>query len=236
MAITKVNEFMAKIGVKGGMSLTTGFNVKFEFNNDFAKEFYKDDDEQIVNMFCDEAQLPNVQSATGGMQRFLGEGTVQYPHTRIFTDVGLGFLCDADMTAFKFFHNWYNHIYGDDKQLEEVAPTMAGALGAQPLKFNRENRLKYMDEYVSTCKIIKSEPDAMSSSGRVPVVVMLENCYPYALDAVPLSYGTSQVTRINVNLYYSRHSIVYGKSSETTSQQPETATQVFDRTGRLPPG
>ena len=66
-----------------------------------------------------------------------------------------------------------------------------------------------IDIYINIIGIIKSEPDASASNGRVPVVVMLENCYPYALDAVPLQYGTSQITRINVNLYYSRHTIAY---------------------------
>ncbi len=200
---------MTKIGAKRGMSLTTGFDVRFEFNNDFSKEFYTEQDKSIVEVFCDEAQLPNVQSATNGMNRFLGEGTVQYPHTRIFTDVGIGFMCDAEMTSYKFFNNWYNEIYGDE--IVTMSADMEGALGASPLPFNRENRLKYMDEYVSTCKIIKSEPDASASNGRVPVAVMLENCYPYAIDAVPLAYGSSQITRVNVNLYYSRHTIAYGE-------------------------
>ena len=39
---------------------------------------------------------------------------------------------------------------------------------------------------------------------------ILENAYPYSIDAVPLSYGSSQITRVNVNLYYSRHTVVYG--------------------------
>ena len=224
---------MSKIGAKRGMSLTTGFDVRFEFNNSFSKEFYTDKDKSIVEVFCDEAQLPNVQSATGGMNRFLGEGTVQYPHTRIFTDVGIGFLCDAEMTPYKFFNNWYNEIYGDPAV--SISDDMEGAEGASPLLFNRENRLKYMDEYVSTCKIIKSEPNAFASNGRVPVVVMLENCYPYAIDAVPLSYGASQITRVNVNLYYSRHTIAYGGSGNSTSNQAETRYNPFSD-GRTPTG
>ena len=202
---------MKKIGNKGGMALTTGFDVFFEFdsNNSFNQQFYNNGDENVVNMLCDEAQLPNVQSATGGMNRYLGEGTVQYPHTRIFTDVSMGFLCDAQMTPFKFFQNWYNTIFGDQMPGMD-GNGIEGARTSQPLRRNRVNRLKYMDEYVSTCKILKTEPNAASSSGRVPTIVMLENCYPYSIDAVPLAYGSSQVTRVNVNFYYSRHTIAHG--------------------------
>ena len=200
---------MQKIGNKGGMSLSTGFDVSFQFGagTTFRGEFYTDGDEHIVHMLCDEAQLPNVQSATGQMNRYLGEGQVYYPHTRLFTDISMGFLCDAQMTPFKFFQNWYNTIYGDQMVGYDRTVGFEGAKSAQPLPRNRVNRLKYMDDYVSTCKIMKTEPNAASSSGRVPTVVLLENCYPYAIDAVPLSYGTSQVTRVNVNFYYSRHTI-----------------------------
>ena len=202
---------MKKIGNKGGMSLTTGFDVYFDFgdNTTFEKEFYSDGDEDLVHMLCDEAQLPNVQSATGQMNRYLGEGQVYYPHTRLFTDISLGFLCDAQMTPFKFFQNWYNTIFGDE-MVDMAGAGVEGAKTVQPLQRNRVNRLKYMDEYVSTCKIMKTEPNAVSPNGRVPTTVMLENCYPYAIDAVPLAYGTSQVTRVNVNFYYSRHTIVSG--------------------------
>ena len=209
--VTQIDQFMKKIGNKGGMSLTTGFDVYFEFgdNSSFDKRFYTNGDDDIVHMLCDEAQLPNVQSATAGMNRYLGEGTVQYPHTRIHTDVSMGFLCDAQMTPFKFFSNWYGSIYGDEMPRVNGSG-VEGARATQPLPFNRENRLKYMDEYVSTCKIMKTEPNNVSSNGRVSTVVMLENCYPYALDAVPLQYGASQITRVNVNFYYSRHTIAHG--------------------------
>ena len=202
---------MKKIGNKGGMSLTTGFDVYFDFgdNTTFEKEFYSDGDEDLVHMLCDEAQLPNVQSATGQMNRYLGEGQVYYPHTRLFTDISLGFLCDAQMTPFKFFQNWYNTIFGDE-MVDMAGAGVEGAKTVQPLQRNRVNRLKYMDDYVSTCKIMKTEPNEVSPGGRVSTVVMLENCYPYSIDAVPLAYGSSQVTRVNVNFYYSRHTIAHG--------------------------
>ena len=61
---------MHKIGSRGGMSLTTGYDLEFDFsvNNNpkgFVEEFYTDDARNVVNMLCDEAQLPNVVSTTG---------------------------------------------------------------------------------------------------------------------------------------------------------------------------
>ena len=102
------------------MSLTTGFDVEFVFDSNKTKFPIADyeDKKDVISMLCDEAQLPNVQSATGQISgRYLGEQTVQYPHSRMFTDVGLGFLCDGDMLPLKFFHHWYNFIYSEGSRL-----------------------------------------------------------------------------------------------------------------------
>ena len=109
---------MSKIGRQRGMSLTTGFDVIFELPETLASlnPYYKGDDKEIVRMLCDEAQLPNVQTATGQLSgRFLGEAAVQYPHSRLYTDVGLGFLCDAKMIPLKFFNYWYDWMFGDGR-------------------------------------------------------------------------------------------------------------------------
>ena len=203
---------MAKIGKQGGMSLTTGFDVLFDFGpkSTFPQKYYFKGDEDVVHMLCDEAQLPNVQTATGQMSgRYLGESAVQYPHSRMCTDVGLGFLCDAELIPLKFFNHWYGWMFADTGKESKGDYWDARNQNASPR--NRVNRLKYQDEYVAELKIIKTEPDASAANGRAPVTYILENAYPYAIDAVPLSYGTSQLTRVNVNFHYSRHTVIYGK-------------------------
>ncbi len=215
---------MKRIGVKGGMSMTSAFDVEFDFAGTPAaglnavREYYSGTEKEIVTMLCDEAQLPNVQSATAQITgRYLGEGPISYPHTRIYTDVSLGFLLDADLTALKFFTAWYDSIFGETNRTSRIR------------NINRVNKLKFMDDYVCTAKIMKTEPNEKASNGRNPVTFLLENCYPYSIDAVPLSYGTSQVTRLTVNLYYTRHTVIY-------DEPLETASEFADRTGRLPPG
>ncbi len=103
---------MTRIGAKGGMSFSTNYDIEFDFKDkDFLNSFTKND-RNTVQLFCDEAQLPNVQSAVGQRSgKFLGEGPVSYPHTRIFTDLSLGFLLDSNLTALKFFNAWYSYIF-----------------------------------------------------------------------------------------------------------------------------
>ena len=106
---------MKKIGNQRGMSLTTGFDVEFVFGpkTQFPTSPYETN-KDIIHMLCDEAQLPNVQTATGQLSgRYQGEAGVQYAHSKMYTDVGLGFLCDAEMLPAKFLNHWYNYIYGE---------------------------------------------------------------------------------------------------------------------------
>ena len=203
---------MTRIGKQRGMSLTTGFDVEFVFDSNKTKfpiEDYKDK-KDVISMLCDEAQLPNVQSATGQISgRYLGEQTVQYPHSRMFTDVGLGFLCDGDMLPLKFFHHWYNFIYGEVEPLKSMDDYESTKAVNTRLR-NRINRVAYPDHCTCKVYIMKSEPNADAANGRIPTTFVLENAYPYSVDAVPLSYGTSQITRVNVSFYYSRHTVIHG--------------------------
>ena len=213
--VTRIDSFMRKIGGRGGMSLTTGFDVVFDVPDD-VKEYYKDGDDDLVHMLCDEAQLPNVQTATGQISgRYLGESAVQYPHSRMFTDVGLGFLCDAELIPLKFFNNWYEYMFMEDYIV--TSPYYWTHRTSQPKSKNRPNRLKYQNQYAGTIKIMKTETGRGTSNGRAPITYLLENAYPYAIDAVPLSYGTSQITRVNVNFHYSRHTIIYGDRGRTST-------------------
>ena len=221
---------MKKIGNQRGMSLTTGFDVYVDFpsTNTLPQKYYFGGDEEIVHMLCDEAQLPNVQTATGQLSgRFLGEQAVQYPHSRLFTDVGLGFLCDAKLIPLKFWTHWYNWMFtGDDAEYKVTDNQLYRHQSVTPAQSNRVNRLKYQDNYAAEVRIVKTEPNAIASNGRAPISYILENAYPYSIEAVPLSYGSSQLTRVNVNLYYSRHTVVYGDNeidplSELDPDDPE---------------
>ena len=234
---------MTRIGAKGGMSLTTGYNIEFDFNTGrstkqpkFIREYYHDDhdNKNIINMLCDEAQLPNVVATTGTVTgRYLGEGLINYPHTRSYTDLGLGFMCDADQTPLKFLSSWYDYIFGETRNEKyQYDGSMEKALTISPKPMNRTNRLNYINDYTCNLRIMKTEPDASSAAGRVPITYILENCYPYSIDAVPLAYGSSQLTRVTASFYYTRHSILYGstKPERYNPFTPDNLTRPGDRT------
>ena len=96
-------------------------NGGFSLANSFVVEILENDGNLgaggIFEFLCDEAQLPNIQAATGTLEgRYTGEGQVNYPHTRVFTEVQLGFQCDANMTPLKYLNDWYGMIFGEMPQ------------------------------------------------------------------------------------------------------------------------
>jgi len=237
---------------QGGMSMSNNFDVEFEFTskngdlvtrmNDLGIGFRNNgnlisDDSlldtsagSVLKIFCEEAQLPNVQAATGQYTgRRLGEGSVNYAHTKLYTDFQLGWMCDANMTPLKFLNAWYSFIFGEfdsanNEILGETGPTtntyartgakleeLKRGLGSSGLRSSPDKsiRLRYPDEYQCNVTIIKSEKSANAPNGRPSMLYTMIDCFPYAIDAVPLSYGASQITKVTANFYYSKYSVVY---------------------------
>ena len=242
------------MAAQGGMSFSNNFDVQFDFarNTDLLSRFKTlgvdmgttsgtapaDDKEitpstaSVLKVFCEEAQLPNVQAMTGTYTgRRLGEGAVNYAHTKLYTDFQLGWMCDANMTPLKFLNAWYSFIFGEyDSQGTEifgaagstVAPGSATAFAqtGQSLEAiksasgnvtnpDRQIRLRYPDEYQAKVIITKSEKSSKAPNGRPSMMYVMMDAFPYAIDAVPLSYGASQVTKVTANFYYSKYSVVY---------------------------
>ena len=241
-------KFVDVIAGQGGMSYSNNFDVVFNFNktahDKIRKRFDKiglefgkgatsaaDTDANVsgnkaadvLKMFCEEAQLPNVQSATGNLTGVrLGEGQINYATGKLYTDFQLGWMCDANMTPLKFLNSWQSFIFnefdsgnndvldktGDYIQENESLANLkseTGTLGSR----DKSIRLHYPDEYQCNITITKTEKGKSAANSRASMMYTLIDCFPYAIDAVPLSYGASQVTKVTANFYYSKYSIVY---------------------------
>lgn len=232
MAPASISNFISAISQAGGMSMTNGYDVEFNFGNrnDLKSWLIKvlgsdpsstDSPSKagfLIQHLCDEAQLPNIQSATGQVTGVvLGEGAVSYPHTKLYSDFSLGWMSDANMTPLKFLTAWYDYIYGEGTSLDSVISDKT--LNLESLKSKRANpidrttRLKFPSEYLCDVKITKTERGRSAPNSRAPISYLLQDCYPYSIDAVPLSYGTSQITKVTANFYYRKHTIIYNNIS-----------------------
>jgi len=199
-----INSFLAKVSKYGGMSFSNNFVVEFTDFPDYLKKLgfgvvNKDSDfDELIEYFCDEAQLPNINTATGTQNGlYLGLGAVDYPHTRIFTDLQLAFMLDSNLSVLKFLNTWYAAIFsGNDFDFVR---------DSEDQNENRITRVAYRDDYACTIKITKTESGPESTTQRKPITYVLEKAYPYAIDAVPLQFGSSQITRVTAQFKYQRH-------------------------------
>lgn len=223
-----IAQFISAISRGGGMSMTNGYDVEFSIGNDLKNYIQStagvnpNDREPskagyLISLLCDEAQLPNIQSATGQVTGVhMGEGPVSYPHTKMYSEFALSWMCDANMTPLKFLTSWYNFIF-NGLSTEEIKTLSKNKLetvkSTRPNNLNRAIRLEYPDQYMATVRVTKTEKGANAPNSRAPMSYILQDCYPYSIDAVPLSYGTSQITKVSANFYYRKHTIVYNDIS-----------------------
>jgi len=246
--------FLETIAQQGGMSYSNNFDVEFVFpsptgaNKDLLDRFNglglkmtatgmqraTDEDmdtttPSLMKMFCEEAQLPNVQAATGQLSGYrMGEGSVNYAHTKLYTDFQLGWMCDANMTPLKFLNAWYGFIFSEyDPKGQEVlgesgSGTSAYSVASQSLEqlknkdmngtrssADKSIRLRFPEEYQCNVTIVKTEKGDLAPNQRSSMMYTLMDVFPYSIDAVPLSYGASQITKVTANFYYSKYSIIY---------------------------
>ena len=210
-----ISTFLEATNTQGGMSLSNSFKVEIKGsgmsgladNNNYGQS-----GEPFFSFLCDEAQLPNVQAASGTLKgRYLGEGQINYPHTRVFTEFQLGFQCDASMTPLKYLNEWFGQIF---KEL----PKSAG--DGRKFTANRSNRLSYPSDYCRDIYITKTEIGGAGAVGRESLCYVMERAWPFAVDAVPLQFGTGQLTKVTAQFYYTRHHILNKDITSVTQTAP----------------
>tara|TARA_B100000508_G_scaffold126157_1_gene110508 strand:+ start:78 stop:668 length:591 start_codon:yes stop_codon:yes gene_type:complete len=195
------------MNANGGMSLANSFLVQIIGDSGTP------DEDNIFEFLCDEAQLPNINAATGTIEgRYTGEGQVNYPHTRVFTEVQLGFQCDANMTPLKYLNTWYGSVFGEPPI--EDGQTLEG-ISSTPYSANRTNKLQLPKSYCRTVKITKTEIGPEDAPLRPSVTYLLERAWPFAIDAVPLQFGSTLLTKVTCQLYYTRHTILHNNITQS---------------------
>ena len=210
-----ISTFLEATNTQGGMSLSNSFKVEIKGsgmsgladNNNYGQS-----GEPFFSFLCDEAQLPNVQASSGTLKgRYLGEGQINYAHTRVFTEFQLGFQCDASMTPLKYLNEWFGQIF---KEL----PKSAG--DGRKFTANRSNRLSYPSDYCRDIYITKTEIGGAGAVGRESLCYVMERAWPFAVDAVPLQFGTGQLTKVTAQFYYTRHHILNKDLTSVTQTAP----------------
>jgi len=134
-----------------------------------------------VLIMCDEVSLPGVQSNASSVVRHPGANPIYYPTNPLYTDLQLSFMCDSEMQALKMLTRWHEKIYN---------------------KVGRSYQVQYPEEFECDMYIEKNERNRNSEVGYTPAKYTIYKAWPYSIDAVPLSYGSSQLVKVTANFYY----------------------------------
>lgn len=230
-----IQNLMSIITKANGVAYSNNFDVKFQFGGSSNKVEsalssigIKMGDQtgeaptqgKWINLMCEEAVLPGIQTSTGTITgRHLGEGQINYPTTRIFTDFSLTWICDANMTPLKFLHTWMGQIYREYGQNNtefkyggwRYNPSGNSKVGGNnrgvtsPDNRYHMVRMNYPSDYLcSEVVITKCEKGKSAENERESLAIHCVDVFPYSIDAIPVSYGSSQLVRVTANFYYSK--------------------------------
>lgn len=169
-----------------------------------------------LDIMMDEISLPGRQFATESLNGSRQGQRFVYPHSQIFSDISFTFICDRYFYGLKFLTGWMDYIateYPDGSTPHSLqAVGASGTLrnsGTGQRSTNRFVRMAYPDTYMVDMHIIKTERGPSAQNQYAPVGYILNNAYPYAVESVPLSFGTSQLVKVTANFYYENWQFQY---------------------------
>ena len=195
----------------GGIAKSNQFRVVFPdltggiFSSDFPVNF----DRSTLEVLCNNASLPSVTAATSQVNGYYTGSSYKYPTMKMYGDLGLSFICDANMTAFKVMNSWFDRIF-QEKNMFDLKERIPDEMTHYPQRNrNRFTRMSYPDDYMRTIIVDKFEPGPRYNEQGRSMRYFFTHAYPYSIDAVPLDAGTTTLMTATVNFHYERFEIQY---------------------------
>ena len=196
-----IKSFIGAIARSGGMSMSNLYEARFDNVPDPLKTALSgagfsdlssssDTAYTTLTLLCEEASLPGMMANTGQTTGvYMGEGQVNYAHTQSFTDITLGWTCDANLLPLKFINTWMRFIFDADNKPYESA---------------RQNRVQYPSDYQAKMTIIKGERGKNNTLEGIGGIYTLHDVFPYSIQSTPVSYGSSTLLKVSASFYYRR--------------------------------
>ena len=155
-------------------------------------------DQGRLNILCSDAALPGSRFLTSEINNNLPGVRERHVYRRSYDDqINLTFYCDADQyLPIRFFEAWMNFIAGTSTS-ENVA--------SQKYSY----RVKFPSEYQngSSLEITKFEKNLDSRRKTKILTYKFVNCFPLAINTMPVSYDTSNLLKCTVGMAYTRYFI-----------------------------
>ena len=160
-------------------------------------------------LLCSDASLPGSNLATGDVKdNFMGVPQ-EFAHTRLYADIDFTFYVDRDYTNLRVFEGWIDYI--------------SSGSGANELSDNYFRRMRYPETYkANTMYITKFEKDY---GNRVDYLFV--NAFPKLVNAIPVSYGGTDILKVSVSFNYDRY--IMNPDGKVRAGTQDMFTDVVDR-------
>jgi len=181
---------------------TSHFQVSVSFLeggfNQYRQELGLNLDQGRLNILCSEASLPGSAFATSELNNNIPGIRERHVYRRNYDDsIDLTFYCDADQyLPIRFFEAWMNYISG---------MTSAGYNRVKNEDFHY--RVKFPRQYRGNLEITKFEKNLDSRRQTKILTYKFVNCFPLAINSMPVSYDQSQLLKCTARMAYSRYFI-----------------------------
>lgn len=174
-----------------------------------------------AGLLCHNAVLPTSQFATVDVPGNYTGITQTFAHRRIYQDISLEFYVDNNYNTLKFLEHWMEFIASGSSN-----PINGNNL---PINMNVDEgyfiRMQYPEYYKSNrTRIIKFDRDY-----RREIEYTFVGLYPYNISSIPVSYGQSDVLKMQVTFKIDRYvigrsySVDYNRNDDNNklSSQPQ---------------
>ena len=190
---------------------TSHFQVSVSFQsrefNRFKQEIGLNLDQGRLNILCSDTSLPGSSFATAELTNNIPGVRERHVYRRTYDDsIDLSFYCDADQyLPIRFFEAWMNFITNttnrDDPEFQNADRTSH----FYRVKFPKdENGGGYQQ---GSLELTKFEKNLDSRRKTRTLTYKFVNCFPLAINSMPVSYDGSQLLKCTVGMAYSRYFI-----------------------------
>jgi len=167
-----LKDFISEVKTRG-LANPNKFKVNIAFPNGPAFDALRITDYKMIQMFCDQAQLPDLNVSTS-QTRTYGE-IREMPYENLYGNINMSFYVDSDYIVKDFFDKWILSI-------------------SDPIT----RHFNYYNDYISpNIDIIM-----MNNNQSTVYGVTLFECYPKQLQAVSVDYASKDIVKVSVSMNY----------------------------------
>ena len=190
---------------------TSHFQVSVSFQsrefNRFKQEIGLNLDQGRLNILCSDTSLPGSSFATAELTNNIPGVRERHVYRRTYDDsIDLSFYCDADQyLPIRFFEAWMNFITNTTNRDDPEFQNADRSSHFYRVKFPKTPDGGGYQQ--GSLELTKFEKNLDSRRKTRTLTYKFVNCFPLAINSMPVSYDGSQLLKCTVAMAYSRYFI-----------------------------